>query len=134
MPRTVLFVDQTPGGELALRLRELLARIEDTIGFKVKVVERSGRSLQAMFPLTTLWDGTSCGRVEDCTTCYQGAEAIPDCTRKSVLYKNFCATCVPAAMGRGPVKDEDVKTKEPAVYVGETSRSIAERSREHWSS
>ena len=38
VPRTVLFVDQTPGGELALRLRELLARIEDTIGFKVKVV------------------------------------------------------------------------------------------------
>ena len=52
----------------------------------------------------------------------------------SILYENFCSTCVPTAKGRGPVKDEDLKTKEPAVYVGETSRSIAERSREHWSS
>ena len=45
-------MEQTPGGELALRIRKLLDRIEDRIGFRVKVVERSGRSLQAMFPHT----------------------------------------------------------------------------------
>ena len=70
VPRSVLFVDQTPGGELATRLRELLARIEPKIGFTAKVVERSGLSLQSQFPLTTLWEGVACGREDECITCY----------------------------------------------------------------
>ena len=45
--RTVLFVEQTPGGELAARLRELLARLEPMLGFKVKVAERCGRTIQS---------------------------------------------------------------------------------------
>ena len=37
--RSVLFVEHTPGGELAARIRELLTRLEHLIGFKIKVVE-----------------------------------------------------------------------------------------------
>ena len=54
-PRLVMFVEQTPGGELAKRIRELFTRIEPTVGSYVKVLERSGSSLQSQFPLTTLW-------------------------------------------------------------------------------
>ena len=84
------------------------------------------------FPLTNLWDGIPCGREQECTTCYQGAEILPNCTRQSLLYENVCATCIPGAKGKEPLKEEDVDPENPAIYVGETSRSILERSREHW--
>ena len=133
-PRSVLFVDYTPGGELAARLRELILRLEPTIGFSVKVVERSGLSLQSQFPLTTLWSGTSCGRTNECVTCYQGADMIPDCTKQSILYENVCFKCVPKAKEDKELRDEDMmKGEHPVLYVGETSRSVVERSKEHWS-
>ena len=132
--RTVLFVEQTPGGELAARLRELLARLEPLLGFKIKVAERCGRTLQSHYPLTNLWSGTKCGR-GDCITCEQeGAEELPDCTRRSVLYENVCSSCIPSAGSKGGPKEEDIEPGIPAIYVGETSRSIMERSREHWGS
>ena len=133
-PSSVLFLEQTPGGELASRLKDLFRRLEKTVGFGVRVVERSGRSLQSMFPLNKLWEGASCGREVDCVTCYQGAEWLPDCTKQSVLYENVCATCVPSAGSKKDMKEEDLNTSQPAVYVGETSRSLAERTREHWAS
>ena len=132
-PRTVLFVEQTPGGELAARLRKLFQRLEPTVGLYVKVVERTGKKLQSLFPLN-LWDGAICGREQDCITCYQGAETIPNCTKQSIVYENVCARCIPGARSREPVDTKDLDPDKPALYVGETSRSIAERSREHWSS
>ena len=132
-PTSVLFVEQTPGGELASRLRELFVRLVPTVGFYVKVVERTGRKLQDMFPLTNLWGGQPCGREGDCVTCYQGAESIPDCTAQSIHYENICSSCVPGARSKKQITREDLeKVGAAAVYVGETSRSINERSREHW--
>ena len=131
-PKSILFVDQTPGGELACRMRELFTRIEPTIGFHLKVVERTGLSLQSQFPLTTLWDGAPCGREGECITCYQGAERFPNCTQQSVVYENVCSQCVPSATGNKELKEEELQGDKPVLYVGETSRSIAERSKEHW--
>ena len=68
--KTVLFVEQSPKGELAKKLRETLRDMEQTLGFRVKVVERTGRSLKSKFPLNSLWKGAKCGR-GDCTTCEQ---------------------------------------------------------------
>ena len=59
---------------------------------------------------------------------------LPDCTKQSILYENVCATCVPSAGSKKEMKEEDLNTARPAVFVGETSRSLAERSREHWAS
>ena len=131
-PRSVIFIEQTENGELATRLRELFVRLEKTVGFTIKVVERSGGSLQAMFPLNSLWDGSSCGRTNDCITCYQGMEEPPNCTKQSVLYENICAVCVPGAKGSKPVEDKDLDPFKAVLYVGESSRSIQERSKEHW--
>ena len=63
-PQTVLFVEYSKNGELASKLRELMKRLAHTIGFNVKVVERTGASLRNQFPTTTLWDGSHCGREE----------------------------------------------------------------------
>ena len=72
------------------------------------MVEKAGRSVQGLFPLTTLWDGTSCGREQECITCYQGAEVLPDCTRQSVLYENVCTRCVPGATSKEQLKEEEL--------------------------
>ena len=130
-PRSVLFVEQTNGGELATKLRELLVRIEPVLGFKIKVVERCGTTIKDSFPQAALWEGTKCGR-ESCITCEQGGEIpLPPCTKPSLVYENTCRKCNPLAAGKEELKE--VYGEQPSLYVGETSRSIMERSREHWS-
>ena len=57
----------------------------------------------------------------------RGGEDLPVCTRRNVLYENVCVTCNPEAGGKGPIKE----VKERSLYVGESSRSLYERSREH---
>ena len=127
--KTVLFVEYTKNGELASQLRELTGRLAPTLGFRVKVVERAGASMKSQFPTSNLWDGQKCGR-KDCVTCEQGAEMLPDCTSTSLVYENVCGTCNP---GAGTDKElVEVKSDVPTMYVGETSRSIFERSKEHW--
>ena len=85
--------------------------------------------LTRQFPLTRLWDGIPCSR-EGCITCEQGGEEIYPCTRRSLTYKNICLRCHP---GGGEKKEKlDNKVEVPAVYIGETSRSLYERGRDHW--
>ena len=128
--KSVLFVEQTVGGELAKRLRELLHRLAPVMGFAVKVVERMGATLQSRFPQSGIWEGTQCGR-NTCITCNQGAEQIEQCTKRSAVYENVCGLCDEGAGGKGAAKggsNPDI----PSVYVGETSRTIQERALEHW--
>ena len=66
----VIFVDNTKEGGLAREIREVLRRLEDILGYRVKVVERSGTPLKMMFPLTKIGEGQQCGR-PDCITCTQ---------------------------------------------------------------
>ena len=48
--RTVLFVEQTPRGALASKIREQLLHLGPTLGYKIRVVERSGRNILTHFP------------------------------------------------------------------------------------
>ena len=50
--RTVLFVEQTKGGGLARVIREVITRIEHILGYRIKVVERSGTSIRNALPNT----------------------------------------------------------------------------------
>ena len=127
--KTVIFVEQTPRGELAKRLRELMSRISPILGFGIKVVERSGCSLKSQFPQSSLWEGNHCGR-ESCITCNQGADFITPCSRKSLVYENTCAACNTMAGSKEGVKETDPEI--PSLYVGESSRTIQERGLEHW--
>ena len=127
--KTILFVEHTKNGELAAKLRELTRRLAPTLGFSVKVVERAGASLKSLFPLGNLWEGATCPR-EHCITCRQGAEQIPNCTKSSLVYENVCQVCNPKSGAK--VELEEVRSDIPTLYVGELSRSIFERSKEHW--
>ena len=48
--KSVLFVERTRDGELCRRLREVIGRMAPLLGFSIKVVERSGRTLKSFFP------------------------------------------------------------------------------------
>ena len=107
-----------------------MSRLAPTLGFGVKVVERAGSTLKAQFPLSTLWKGAKCGRTE-CITCEQKAELeLPNCTKSSAVYENVCRSCIAGAGSDKELQNGDSTV--PAIYVGETSRTILERAREHW--
>ena len=59
---------------------------------------------------------------------------LPNCTKQSILYKNICHRCVPGARADKKMKEEDLIKEQPVIYVGEMSRSLMERSKEHWAS
>ena len=124
-----MFVDYTKYGELASSMRELAKRLSEVTDFTVKVVERTGTSLKEQFPTTTLWDGSNCGR-KDCTTCNQGAEELPNCKKASLVYENVCVRCNPGTGKKGEL--DKIKDDTPTLYIGETSRIVYERSKEHW--
>ena len=94
------------------------------------MVERTGADLKHSFPQSSLWEGEHCGR-GDCTTCNQGAEFKTNCSKKSAVYENTCLLCNTGAGGKEELRE--IETSTPSLYVGETSRTIKERSGEHWS-
>ena len=128
--KSVMFVEQTEMGELAKRLREMVTRLAPIMGFSVKIIERTGSTLRSKFPQSSLWEGAPCGR-SDCVTCLQGAEFQVPCSRKSMVYENICGVCNKGASGKDEVVMEDPTI--PSIYVGESSRTIRERAKEHWS-
>ena len=129
--KSVIFVENTPGGEFAKQLRSLMERIHHHLGCNIKVVERSGTKIKDLFPLTNLWEGSKCGR-EDCYPCSQGTEELPNCKRRNIIYESICSECNPGATKKGSLKKYD--GSKPSLYVGETARSLQERSKEHLAS
>ena len=81
--RAVLILDQTPHGELARRVKELLHRLEPSMGFRLRVVERTGKKMKNILSPASCSNGSRCGRTS-CITCNQECEDVPDCTRTSV--------------------------------------------------
>ena len=112
---TVLFVEQTRGGELAKKLREAEERLARLTGWKVRIVEKSGRTMKQMLVKSNPWSGGLCGRM-DCHPCKSGKEN-QNCFKRNILYESVCLTC----------KQNDIVK----VYVGESARSSYERGGEH---
>ena len=59
----------------------------------------------------------------DCVICNQGDEDIQDCKRRNIVYENRCTLC--------QVGGEESKDNGRGVYIGESARSLYERSKEH---
>ena len=55
---------------------------------------------------------------------------LPPCTRKNLVYENVCSQCNPGAGSKREL--EGVDPNIPSIYVGETSRTVQERAKEHW--
>ena len=99
------------------------------LGFRIKVVERTGTSLKSTLPNTNPWAGAHCSR-EDCTTCNQAGEEKIECTKRNLVYEHICVDCNPGALNKGELKEPN--TEVPSIYVGEDARSIFERSKVNW--
>ena len=111
---TVLFVDQTPGGQLAKRMREAEVQLAAITGFRVKIVEKNGTTAKQLLHKPNPWAEGMCGR-PDCYPCKTGD--VKDCFRRNILYSHQCKKC----------KDDGIEK----VYIGESSRSAKERAGEH---
>ena len=53
----VLFIENTKGGALAKEIRGVLERLQVILGYKIKVVERSGNPPEAVLPPIKDWRG-----------------------------------------------------------------------------
>ena len=122
----VLFVDNTKDGGLASKLRGILERIQGILGYKIKIVERSGNPLKLLFALSRIGEGGECGR-EDCVPC-----TLPPCRKRNILYENICTLFNPGVGGDNKDSKLSPPDHPPSIYVGESSRSLYERGREHW--
>ena len=124
----VMFVDQTPGGQLARNLQAVEDRLARASGYRIRMVELSGTPLQRLLPNTDPWAGQPCGR-DGCYTCKQDGERKQNCKKRNILYESSCTLCNP----EDDAKKESVKdlNKKSGVYVGESARSIFERAGEH---
>ena len=122
----VMFVDQTTGGILAKMLQEVEDRMARATGYRIRMVELSGSKLCHLLPNTNPWSGNDCGRV-NCVLCSQGGEKRIECKRRNILYESECVMCNPEES-----KEKEVDLgKRHGVYVGESARSLHERSLEH---
>ena len=110
--------------ELAMDQKQQMVKLEPILGYRLRVVERTGRNLLTSFPQTRTWSGMKCGR-QECITCNQGGEELPNCTQSSIVYESVCTLCNPGVVKKGEL--EKVKDGHPSLYVGESSRSIQER-------
>ena len=112
---TVLFVPQTPGGELSKRLQRAEEKISKLTGEKVRMVEKAGRTVRQMLHKSNHWSGGVCGR-DKCLPCHSG-DGTQDCRDKNIVYDIVCSNCE--------------ANKQTTVYTGMTSRTAFERGREH---
>ena len=55
---------------------------------------------------------------------------LPAWTRKSLVFKNVCSICIKGVGAKGELKN--IEPHIPSIHVGETSRIVLERAKEHW--
>ena len=111
----VFFVDATPQSELAEKCQKEF----DRAGLKIKVVERSGRSVKRTLVKSNPFKKVGCGRA-GCKVCALGGDV--DCKAREIHYLILCDGTNTQG---NPCVDID--------YEGETSRSTEERFGGHMS-
>ena len=126
---SVINVEQTRGGALASVLRKKMENLAPMLGFRFRVIESAGTSLADILSNKNLWQGSACGR-KHCHPCKQESEKREDCAKENVLYESRCTQCNGMEKGK---EETDIKDNRDtaSIYVGETSRSLMERAREH---
>ena len=128
-PISVLFIDNTKRGTLAKRLQIEESRLSAMTGYRIRVAEAAGTPLSMLLPSTNPWGVQDCAR-PDCIVCDQGDEKTQNCKTRNILYENRCTLCHDINV------KEDKKTQPyhmdgKGIYVGESSRSMYERGKEH---
>ena len=96
-------------------------------GYNIRVAEMAGMALSRLLPSTNPWGAGDCGR-EDCPVCNQGDEKNENCKKRNILYESSCRLCQVDGKNAGKI---DKKAGNKGIYVGESSRSMYERGKEH---
>ena len=125
---TVMFVPQTPGGELRKRLQREEDKIAKMTKERIKIVERSGTTIKQILHKSNPWASGHCNRV-DCLMCANG-DGKQNCREKNIVYQISCMEC--AAERAAAAADSDLPRCRLAIYTGQTSRTGYERGREHF--
>jgi hypothetical protein len=129
---TVLFIEFSKGGSLQKCMRGVLDKLTPMLGFRVRVTERGGTTLGSLLSNKNLWSGEACGR-EDCRPCKQEGDKKEPCTTRNIVYESECGTCNPEGSRKVADRKSLAESRDvPSLYVGETARSLKERSGEHW--
>ena len=123
--KSVMFIDNTAGGELAKRLQEAEMDLGKATGYRVRVTESAGTPLGMLLPSTNPWGHADCGR-SDCVPCAQPDKKKLNCKKRNILYENRCTVC-----NQTDQKDGKSLKDGKGIYVGESSRSLYERAKEH---
>ena len=120
---TLLQVPNTSGGLLLRKLAESEHKLSRQSGYNVRLTEKSGIQLCRLFqrvftPTTCHW--------ERCPVCRSSdGSKSSKCRIDNIVYEGRCEECEDMVKG-GSLDKGDV-----GVYIGESGRTLAERSQEH---
>ena len=140
--KAVMFVPYTAGSKLAKQLREAEEKLGSLTGYRLKMVEKAGDKLENLLTKSNPWQGQDCGR-QKCLLCHTkqktGKNLGQDCHTRNLVYETWCISCLKRDEGEVELKwaGDAKKIKEMKekikkhLYVGETARSIYERTFEH---
>jgi hypothetical protein len=106
---SVLFVPATPNGKLKHMYEEEIRRS----GLRIKIVERTGRTIKSQLQTSDPYRPTECGRL-DCFICATGGKG--NCETENITYKLECEG-LPCRKGK---------------YKGETAGNGYTRGDQHW--
>ena len=120
---TVINVPNTEGAILAKKLIEAERKLAKLTKYNVKVVEKSGIQLIRLFK--RVYSPDKC-HWSSCPVCkYSDSKGSTKCRQANVVYEAECCECL-KLLDNGIIGESEV-----GVYIGETSRSLIERAREH---
>ena len=148
-PKAVLFVPYTANSVLASEIRETVQQLRPWTRLNIKIVERAGNKIQDILSKSDPWDSIDCNR-EGCFSCdsatkYENCK-FRNCHQRSILYETWCETCRKKNSKKNEKSDEKLERGENNMkrkrenkvdddqkyrYIGESSRSIFERGKEH---
>ena len=112
-----IFVPPTPNSELA-RMLQKVADNETEAGVKFKIVETGGRTMKSEVQVSNPTATSGCDD-GDCLACQYGRGKGGNCRQSNIEYEVECQLC-----------PDDRK----CLYIGESSRNIYTRVKEHQSS
>ena len=133
-PSTVMFVPNTRRGTLVKKMKMNEDRLAEMTGFKINYIEAAGMKLGRVFSLD-LSKNQPCGRsMEKCRSCSSPGETVENCRARCITYESRCIMCNPETKKVSSHQEEKDQPGQPrdGIYIGESSRTIAERTNEHY--
>jgi hypothetical protein len=136
----VMLIPSTREGLLTRLMQERELEMAKITRFRVRMQEEAGIQLDRLFS-TDLARGEPCGR-EDCCPC-KASSGRPNFKQASILYESKCDKGNPDKTGNSSLQEgnhhlegmEESRKEErrEGVYIGESSMSLYEQSKEHLS-